>query len=205
MGGGKVVRERTRKSVMYHVSLWYFSKTFHIFLKMIKLNCFSLNLNQLFSCSLCNITHLWAEWAEGISTYKVNSSFNSPSFSGPTGFMAQEKFCLGYNQAICFHSNWDMKEEKSSRIETCKPTQPEDHFLRLTAYLLKELPDFLCIFGSINVPQSSRLFSALSKTLNCQFIRVPILYGLKHFCGESTGAVTLKDLPSNHRHPPRHH
>lgn len=163
--------------------------------------CFSLNLNQLFSCSLCNITHLWEEWAGGVSTYKVTSSFNSPPFSDPTRLMAQEKFCLGYSSSTCFQSNWDMKK-KSPRIETCKPTQPEDQFLRLSAYLLKEFPDFLCVFGSINVPQSSRLFSAFSKTLNCQFIRVAILYGLKHFCGESTRAVTPKDLPSSHRNIP---
>lgn len=87
------------------------------------------------------------------------------------------------------------RRRKAPKIETCKPPQAEDEFLRWTAHLLQELPDFLCVLGSINVPQSSGLFSAFSETLDGQFIRVPILDGLQHFCGKQHQQLHYRILP----------
>lgn len=60
--------------------------------------------------------------------------------------------------------------------------QMEDALWDTPAYLLQEFPDLLRIFGSVDVPQGSRLFSAFGKALNRQLISIAILYGPQHFC-----------------------
>lgn len=72
----------------------------------------------------------------------------------------------------------------------------------LRAHLFEELTDLLCVLSSVDVPQGSRLLSALREALNSQLIGITILDGFEHFCGEQTGGVTLKDLPSKHRRSP---